>query len=69
MLWLNLKTFSGSNSCFTNSNRRNRSAPNSVSRLSEAASVVFFPQFLFLLWILIVSILMFLRSKPTARTV
>ena len=28
------------------------------------ASVVFFPQFLFLLWILIVSIMLFLRSAP-----
>lgn len=28
------------------------------------ASVVFFPQFLFLLWILVVSIMMFLRSTP-----
>ncbi|MBA3734974.1 MAG: hypothetical protein H0W90_07235 [Actinobacteria bacterium] len=33
------------------------------------ASVAFFPQFLFLLWILIVSITMFLRGKPTARAV
>jgi hypothetical protein len=40
-----------------------------VAGILSLASVVFFPQFLFLLWILIVSILMFLRSKPTARTV
>ena len=40
-----------------------------VVGILSLASVVFFPQFLFLLWILIVSILMFLRSKPTARTV
>jgi 4-amino-4-deoxy-L-arabinose transferase-like glycosyltransferase len=32
-------------------------------------SVVFFPQFLFLLWILIVSITLFLRSSRTPRTV
>lgn len=40
-----------------------------VVGILSLASVVFFPQFLFLLWILIVSILMFLRGTPTARTV
>jgi hypothetical protein len=39
-----------------------------VVGILSLASVVFFPQFLFLLWILIVSIMMFLRSKPAART-
>jgi hypothetical protein len=40
-----------------------------VVGILSLASIVLFPQFLFLLWILIVSILMFLRSTPTARTV
>jgi hypothetical protein len=40
-----------------------------VVGILSLASIVFFPQFLFLLWILIVSILMFLRSTPTPRTV
>ncbi|MDX6386509.1 MAG: hypothetical protein QOD85_311 [Gaiellaceae bacterium] len=35
-----------------------------VVGILSLASVAFFPQFLFLLWILIVSILMFLRSAP-----
>ncbi|MDX6401807.1 MAG: hypothetical protein QOF27_2413, partial [Gaiellaceae bacterium] len=40
-----------------------------VVGILSLASVAFFPQFLFLLWILIVSIMMFLRSTPTARAV
>jgi len=32
-------------------------------------SIVFFTQFIFLLWILVVSILMFMRGVPTARAV
>jgi hypothetical protein len=39
-----------------------------VVGILSLGSVVFFPQFLFLLWILIVSIMMFLRSAPAART-
>ena len=38
-----------------------------VVGILSLASIVFFPQFLFLLWILIVSIMMYLRSTP-ART-
>jgi hypothetical protein len=33
------------------------------------AAILFFTQWLFLLWILVVSILMFLRGIPTARAV
>lgn len=33
------------------------------------ASVIFFPQFLFLLWILVVSVVLFRSTKPIARTV
>lgn len=40
-----------------------------VVGLLSLASIAFFPQFLFLLWILLVSITMFLRGKPTARAV
>ena len=31
------------------------------------ASIAFFPQFLFLLWILIVSIVIFMQSRPASR--
>lgn len=33
------------------------------------ASIAFFPQFLFLLWILVVSVVLFRSAKPVARTV
>ena len=32
-------------------------------------SIAFFPQFLFLLWILIVSIVIFMQSRPASRVV
>ena len=39
-----------------------------VAGVLSLASVAFFPQFLFLLWILIVSTVLFLRSNSPART-
>lgn len=38
-----------------------------VAGILSLASIAFFPQFLFLLWILVVSIWMFLRSKSPSR--
>jgi hypothetical protein len=40
-----------------------------VVGILSLASIAFFPQLLFLLWILVVSVVLFLRSKPTVRTV
>jgi hypothetical protein len=40
-----------------------------VVGILSLASIAFFPQILFLLWILVVSVVLFLRSTPTVRTV
>ena len=38
-----------------------------VVGILSLASIAFFPQFLFLLWILVVSIVIFLQSRPASR--
>jgi hypothetical protein len=63
--------------------RRSRAAPTDAERISfgdwagwlsvvvgilAIGSIAFFPQFVFLLWILIVSLVMFLRPASTTRS-